>query len=94
MQKLETGLGVYKRAYANLDSERWQSERLKQEADKQREDLENQLKSHRIVTFLDGGGAIFSAHLILQGQAGGHAASCVLSDSIMQYVLSLCGANR
>jgi hypothetical protein len=44
MQKLETGLGVYKRAYANLDSERWQSERLKQEADKQREDLENQLK--------------------------------------------------
>lgn len=42
---------------------------------------------------MDGGGVIFSAHLIPQGQAGGHGAACVLSDSIIQYVSSLCGAN-
>lgn len=107
-QTLGIELGVYKRAYADLDFERRQSERLKQEADKQCEDLEDQLKvamplvapffvfpdcfkGHRIVILLDGDGA---AHLISQGQAGGHAAACVSSDSIIQYVSSLCGANR
>lgn len=42
--RLETDLGVYKRAYARLDEERLRVERLKLETDKQKEDLENQLK--------------------------------------------------
>ena len=44
IRKLETELGVYKRAYADLDEERRRVERLKLETDKQKEDLENQLK--------------------------------------------------
>jgi hypothetical protein len=44
IQKLESELSVYKRAYADVDSERRRFEILKQEAEKQKEDLENQLK--------------------------------------------------
>lgn len=44
IRKLETELEVYKRAYADLDADRRRVERLKLETDKQKEDLENQLK--------------------------------------------------
>jgi len=44
IRRLETDLEVYKRAYADLDAERRRFEMLKLEADKQKEDLENQLK--------------------------------------------------
>ena len=44
IRRLETELEVYKRAYADLDAARRRVEMLKLEADKQKEDLENQLK--------------------------------------------------
>lgn len=44
IRRLETELGVYKRAYADLDADRRRVERLKLDTDKQKEDLENQLK--------------------------------------------------
>ncbi|KAF9469028.1 hypothetical protein BDZ94DRAFT_1304168 [Collybia nuda] len=94
IQKLESELSVYKRAYADVDSERRRFEILKQEAEKQKEDLENQLKGHRIITLLDGDGAIFSSDLIAQGQAGGHAAARMLSDSILQHLTLAYGTNQ
>ncbi|KAF8196944.1 hypothetical protein BJ912DRAFT_1079967 [Pholiota molesta] len=42
IRRLENELGVYKRAYADLDAERFET--LKRDTDKQKEDLENQLK--------------------------------------------------
>ena len=48
IRRLETELGVYKRAYADLDAERRRVEMLKLEADKQKEDLENRLKVNSI----------------------------------------------
>ncbi|KAF8974358.1 hypothetical protein BDZ97DRAFT_1911551 [Flammula alnicola] len=67
---------------------------INEQADKQKEDLENQLKGHRIVTLLDGDGAIFHNNLIVQGQPGGHIAAQRLSDSIIQHLTSTNGANQ
>lgn len=50
IRRLETELGVYKRAYADLDADRRRVERLRLDTNKQKEDLENQLK----VTFQTG----------------------------------------
>jgi hypothetical protein len=112
IQKLETDLSVYKRAYNEVEAERRQLENLKQEAEKQKEHLENQLQvrshsyvdriiaesatpqGHRIVTLLDGDGAIFSNDLIAQGQAGGHTAAQKLSDSIVQHLSTNYGSNQ
>ena len=44
IRRLETELGVYRRAYADLEADQRRVERLKLETDKQKEDLENQLK--------------------------------------------------
>lgn len=44
IQKLETELSVYKRAYADVDGERRRLETFKEEAGKQMDILENQLK--------------------------------------------------
>ena len=44
IRRLETELGVYKRAYTDLEAEKRRVERLKLETDKQKEDLENRLK--------------------------------------------------
>ncbi|KAF8076247.1 hypothetical protein FPV67DRAFT_405557 [Lyophyllum atratum] len=94
IQKLEAELNVYKRAYNDVDSERRQLEKLKQDAVKDKEDLENQIKGFRVVTLLDGDGAIFSSELIAQGRAGGHTAAQKLSDSILQHMSSTYGANQ
>jgi chromosome segregation ATPase len=51
IRRLEADLGVYKRAYADLDADRRRVERLKQETDKQKEDLENQLKVTNVSKF-------------------------------------------
>ena len=51
IRRLETELGVYKRAYADLDAERRRVETLKLETDKQKEDLENQLKVTNVSNF-------------------------------------------
>ncbi|KAF9534146.1 hypothetical protein CPB83DRAFT_803828 [Crepidotus variabilis] len=93
IQKLESDLDVYKRAYAGLDAERQRTERLKQEADKQREDLENQLKGNRVIVLIDGDGAIFNPQLVAQGQAGGHIAAQKLSDSIISHLTTNYGSN-
>ena len=44
IQKLEAELSVYKRAYNDVDTERRQLEKLKQDAVREKEDLENQIK--------------------------------------------------
>jgi hypothetical protein len=44
IQKLESELSVYKRAYAHVDGERRRLETFKEEAEKQMGLLENQLK--------------------------------------------------
>lgn len=44
IQKLEAELSVYKRAYNDVDTERRQLEKLQQDAVREREDLENQIK--------------------------------------------------
>ncbi|KAJ3517567.1 hypothetical protein NLJ89_g428 [Agrocybe chaxingu] len=94
IRRLENELSVYKRAYADLDAERHRFERLKQESDKQKEDLENQLKGHRVVALLDGDGTIFNSQLISQGPVGGRAAAQKLSDSIIQYLVANHGTNQ
>lgn len=94
IQKLETELSVYKRAYVDVDGERRRLETFKEEAEKQMGLLENQLKGHRVIALLDGDGAIFTSELIARGQAGGHAAAQMLSDSILQYLTSNYGAHQ
>jgi prefoldin subunit 5 len=44
IQKLETELSAFKRAYSNVDNERQQLQVLKEETDKQMNLLEDQLK--------------------------------------------------
>ncbi|KAG6854998.1 hypothetical protein C0991_005927 [Blastosporella zonata] len=102
IQKLEAELSVYKRAYNDVDTERRQHEKLKHDAIREKEDLENQIKASfprnwtgfRVIALLDGDGAIFSPDLIAQGRIGGHAAAQKLSDSILQHLSSNFGANQ
>jgi hypothetical protein len=103
IQKLDTELSAFKRAYSNVDSERQQLQTSKEEAEKEISMLKSQMKvsvlfmkrmhqnygrsqGYRIVTLLDGDGAIFTNELIVQGSAGGHAAAKMLSDSILQFL--------
>ncbi len=44
LKRLEEELSIYKRAYAHLEAELGQSKKLKQEVERQKEGLENQLK--------------------------------------------------
>ncbi|KAG5340991.1 hypothetical protein C0989_012365 [Termitomyces sp. Mn162] len=94
IQKLEAELSVYKRAYNDVDTERRQLEKVKQDAVREKEDLENQIKGFRVVVLLDGDGAIFSPELISQGRVGGHAAAQKLSDYILQHLSLNFGANQ
>lgn len=50
-------------------------------------------QGYRIVVLLDGDGAIFSSYLIVQGQAGGHLAAQMLSDSVGQHLTTTHGSN-
>ncbi|KAJ7276253.1 hypothetical protein B0H12DRAFT_1005009, partial [Mycena haematopus] len=43
-------------------------------------------QGHRVITLIDGDGAIFSKDLISQGQQGGHLAARTLSDAIMKFL--------
>ncbi|KAG5648677.1 hypothetical protein DXG03_000023 [Asterophora parasitica] len=110
IQKLEAELSVYKRAYNDVDTERKILEKMKLDAVKEKEDLENSIKvcfivalvsnlnsplqGYRVATLLDGDGTIFSGDLISQGRAGGHAAAQKLSDAILQHLSSTYGANQ
>ncbi|KAF9076001.1 hypothetical protein BDP27DRAFT_1211668, partial [Rhodocollybia butyracea] len=49
---------------------------------------------HRVVTLIDGDGAIFSKELIAQGQAGGLLAAQKLSDSIIQHLSEKYGSHQ
>ncbi|KAJ7780175.1 hypothetical protein DFH07DRAFT_794069 [Mycena maculata] len=90
IQNLETELAVYKRAFADLNAElqtaqlaRLETEEINTRLQAECLAFKKQDKGHRVVILLDGDGAIFSPHLIGQGQKGGHAAAQLLSDSTM-----------
>ncbi|KAJ7036559.1 hypothetical protein C8F04DRAFT_1094876 [Mycena alexandri] len=93
IHKLETELSVYKRAFADVETElkasrfqRLETEALNKRLEKECQSFKNQDKGHRVVMLLDGDGAIFSAQFIGQGQKGGHAAAQLLSDSTLQHL--------
>ncbi|KAJ7114128.1 hypothetical protein C8R44DRAFT_881674 [Mycena epipterygia] len=93
IQRLETELTVYKRAFADVDTELKTSQlaqlemsELNKRLENEYLSLKNQDKGHRVVMLLDGDGAIFSASFIAQGQKGGHAAAQLLSDSTLQHL--------
>ncbi|KAG6832931.1 hypothetical protein H0H92_004815 [Tricholoma furcatifolium] len=90
IRQLEEDLTVWKRAYNDVNTERLQLEKSKQDAAKEKEDLENQIKA----SLLDGDGVIFSPDLIAQGRTGGHAAAQKLTDSILHHLSSNFGANQ
>ncbi|KAF7433246.1 hypothetical protein PC9H_005196 [Pleurotus ostreatus] len=94
IRNLQSELNVYKRAYADVDNERQQLAAQKQEAERQRGELELQLKGNRVVALLDGDGTIFSSNLISQGQPGGHIAAQKLADSILQHMNANYGLNQ
>ncbi|KAJ7233074.1 hypothetical protein C8J57DRAFT_1196042 [Mycena rebaudengoi] len=95
IQRLETELTVYKRAFADVDTELKAARLSLLESDQHIERLENEYQSfrnqdkgHRVVMLLDGDGAIFSPQLISQGQRGGHLAAEMLSDSTSQHLIA------
>ncbi|KJA30078.1 hypothetical protein HYPSUDRAFT_256958 [Hypholoma sublateritium FD-334 SS-4] len=94
IQRLERELSVYQRAYSDLDAERKRVEILKLEADKKIENLDNQLKGHRVIALIDGDGVIFNSGLISEGRSGGHLAAQKLSDSIIQHLNATNGTNQ
>ncbi|KAJ4472338.1 hypothetical protein J3R30DRAFT_3524594 [Lentinula aciculospora] len=94
IKKLESDLNVYHRAFSDVNAELAQYKTQMLEADKQKEDLEARLKGHRVVTLIDGDGAIFSKDLIVQGQTGGLLAAQRLSDSIIQHLSEQYGSHQ
>jgi hypothetical protein len=48
----------------------------------------------RVICLIDGDGSIFSNDLIADGQAGGHLAAKMLSESTAQYLSSNCAINQ
>ncbi|KAJ7483296.1 hypothetical protein FB451DRAFT_1234011 [Mycena latifolia] len=94
IQKLETELSVYKRAFADVDSDlkaaqlaQLETEAINARLEKECLSFKKQDKGHRVVMLLDGDGAIFSAQFIGQGQKGGHAAAQLLADSTFQHLI-------
>lgn len=107
-QQLEKELNVYKLALGGLEAECNRLRTLQSETLKEKKCLEDLMKvadtvlglqkwltttqGNRIVTLIDGDGAIFSKDLISQGQQGGRLAARTLSDSIMQFLSANYGA--
>ncbi|KAJ7904396.1 hypothetical protein B0H14DRAFT_2662655 [Mycena olivaceomarginata] len=91
-QQLEKELNVYKLALSGLEAECNRLRTLQSETLKEKKCLEDLMKGNRIVTLIDGDGAIFSKDLISQGQQGGRLAARTLSDSIMQFLSANYGA--
>ncbi|KAJ3793753.1 hypothetical protein GGU11DRAFT_375549 [Lentinula aff. detonsa] len=94
IKKLKSDLNVYQRAFSDVSAELDRYKTQMSEIDKQKEDLEARLKGHRVVTLIDGDGAIFSKELIIQGQAGGLLAAQKLSDSIIQHLSEQYGSHH
>ncbi|KAJ7147619.1 hypothetical protein C8R43DRAFT_1010148 [Mycena crocata] len=98
IQKLETELSVYKRAFTDVDAElkeaqlvQLETEELNKRLEKECESFKKQDKGNRIVMLVDGDGAIFSAQLIADGLKGGHTAAQLLSDSTFQHIITTYG---
>ncbi|TEB35594.1 hypothetical protein FA13DRAFT_1728438 [Coprinellus micaceus] len=79
----ERDLNVYKQVYDDLQYRFKELESSKALVEKQRDELE---KGSRVITLIDGDGAIFEPELIAQGQTGGHLAAEQLLDSIKRYL--------
>ncbi|KAF7352911.1 hypothetical protein MVEN_01258400 [Mycena venus] len=97
--RLEKELNVYKLALgglearcSGLEAECSRLRTLHHETVKENECLQDLMKGHRIITLIDGDGAIFSKDLISQGQQGGHLAARMLSDSIIKFLSTNHGA--
>ncbi|KAF8211262.1 hypothetical protein K438DRAFT_1806990 [Mycena galopus ATCC 62051] len=87
-QQLEKELNVYKLAVDSLEADCRRLRTLQSETLKENGRLQDLVKGHRVITLIDGDGAIFSKDLISQGQQGGHLAAGTLSDSIAQFLSS------
>ena len=98
IDELEDQLAVYKTAYNSVESE------LSDAKNKIKVLLfSNHLYNHlgiiqlwsgfRIVTLLDGNGAIFSFDLIKRGKPGGQGAAQSLSENVQKYVTTKYGTN-
>ncbi|KIK65410.1 hypothetical protein GYMLUDRAFT_38863 [Collybiopsis luxurians FD-317 M1] len=94
IKKLESDLNVYQRAFSDVNAELARCQAQKLEREKEKEDLEARLKGYRVVTLIDGDGAIFSKELILQGHSGGLRAAQNLSDSIIKYLTEKYGSHQ
>ncbi|KAF8897393.1 hypothetical protein BD779DRAFT_372951 [Infundibulicybe gibba] len=94
IENLNDQLELYKRAYADANAENKKNEKIKIEVEKQRDDLESQLKGYRIITLIDGDGAIFSKDLLAQGQPGGDIAARRLSNAITSHLNEKYGVNQ
>ncbi|KAJ6539204.1 hypothetical protein B0H19DRAFT_347372 [Mycena capillaripes] len=92
IRKLENDLNVYKLALGALETECGRLRKLQDETVKEKEILQDSIKGHRVITLIDGDGAIFSKDLISQGQQGGHRAARSLSDSVVQFLSANYGA--
>ncbi|KAJ2915291.1 hypothetical protein MD484_g5147, partial [Candolleomyces efflorescens] len=86
LKEAKNDLSVSKRAYSSLESEFLSLRTLKEELEKQRDELLGQVKPNRLVVLIDGDGAIFNLDLIAEGQNGGHKAASKLSDAVMQHL--------
>ncbi|KAJ6599210.1 hypothetical protein DFH09DRAFT_28850 [Mycena vulgaris] len=92
IRKLESELDVYKLALVGVNTECSRLRKLHEGTVRERELLKDLAKGHRVITLIDGDGAIFSSDLISQGQHGGHRAALSLSDSITQFLSANYGA--
>ncbi|RXW13828.1 hypothetical protein EST38_g12024 [Candolleomyces aberdarensis] len=88
IQSLKKDISKSNRAYSSLEDELSSFKEEKADLEKQRDELQNQLKPNRLVVLIDGDGAIFDPELIAEGKEGGQKAASELSDGIMQHLPS------
>ncbi|KAJ7047512.1 hypothetical protein C8F04DRAFT_1059130 [Mycena alexandri] len=86
IQTLQSELRVHRLALTGLETECDRLRKLQDETLKDKEHLQDLVKGHRVVTLIDGDGAIFSQNFISQGQQGGHLAACSLSEGILKFL--------
>jgi hypothetical protein len=98
INKLSTDLSAFKTAYSSTEKDKRELEekllKLKQDSDREINDLENQLRGSRVVCLIDGDGAIFSRELVNKGHAGGLLAAKKLSEGTADFLTSKCGLSQ
>nr|GAT51386.1 predicted protein [Mycena chlorophos] len=92
VDKLQTELSAFKRAYSDVDAELRAAKLALDEAEVQNVQLKDESArrhgmGNRVVMLIDGDGAIFSTQLIAQGHKGGHAAALRLADFTTQTLI-------